>query len=184
MCLKKIQSDNIKGRFSYVRQLSGSNYYIFMRQLHESERTLHTISLLKYSSITLTEVTEVAKTCSGTTTTDTITLAAEPIQAELLFNVFLIETDVAIIFYVCGYCCRSLVKFNKCNACKEAIVEEVDKTTAIMDKNVPPKAINFFNEINRGGFWKPTADIFNIGILCWKVFAETSMIGLKQKLLS
>ena len=50
MLMGKIQSDNIKGRFSYVHQLSGANYYIFMRQLHESERKLRTISLLKYSS--------------------------------------------------------------------------------------------------------------------------------------
>ena len=177
----KIQSDNIEGRFSYVRQLSGANYYISMRQLHESERKLRTISLLKYSCITLTEITEAAKAYSNTT--NAITLVAKSIQAELLFNVFPNENDAAIIFYVCGYCCRSLVKSNKCNACKEAIVEEVDKTLPIMDENVPPKAIDFYNEINRGGLWKPTADIFNIGILCWKVFAEISMTELKQKLL-
>ena len=179
--MSKIQSDNIEGRFRYVRQLSGANYYISMRQLHESERKLRTISLLKYSSITLTDITEAAKACSGTT--NAITLVAESIQAELLFNIFLNKNDAAIIFYVCGYCCRSLVKSNKCDACKEAIVEEVDKTLPIMDENVLPKAINFYNKINRGGLWKPTADIFNIGVLCWKVFAEISMTDLKQKLL-
>ena len=177
----KIQSDNIEGRFSYVRQLSGANYYISMRKLHESERKLRTISLLKHSSITLTKIRAAAKAYSGTT--NAITLVAESIQAELLFNVFPNENDAAIIFYVCGYCCRSLVKSNKCNACKEAIVEEVDETLPILDENVPPKAIDFYNEINRSGLWKPTADIFNIDILCWKVFAEISMIELKHKLL-
>ena len=49
-----------------------------------------------------------------------------------------------------------------------------------MDENVPPKAIDFYNKINRGGLWKPTADVFNIGILCWKVFAEIDMTELNK----
>ena len=42
----KIQSNNIEGRFGYIRQLSGVNYYVSMRQLHESERKLRRISLI------------------------------------------------------------------------------------------------------------------------------------------
>ena len=45
--LGKIQSDTIEGRFGHIRQLSGANYYISMRQLLESDRKLRTLSLLK-----------------------------------------------------------------------------------------------------------------------------------------
>ena len=38
--LRKIQSDSIEGRFGHIRQLSGANYFISMRQLLESDRKL------------------------------------------------------------------------------------------------------------------------------------------------
>ena len=178
----KIQSDNIERRFGHVRQLSGANYSISMRQLHESEKKLCTISLLKYSSISLAEIKKAVK--ANSFCTEAILLQAESIQAELLFNVIPTENDAAIIFYVCGYCCRSLVNSNRCNACKEAIVEAVDEELPMLNENIPPRAINFFNEINRGGLWKPTAGIFQIGILCWKIFAELSKTDLKQTFLT
>ena len=67
---------------------------------------------------------------------------------------------------------------------REAIVQEVDENLPLEDENVPTQATDFFDEINRGGLWKPTAAIFNIGIFCWKIFAEISMTGLKQKFMS
>ena len=159
----KVQSDNIEERFGHVRQPSGANYYISMRQLHKSERKLLTISLLKYSNVAVPEIMKAAKTNSGPT--NTITSTAESIQAELLFNVFPNENDAAIIFYVCGYCCRSMAKSNRCNACKEATVEEVDEFLPFVEESVPSDAIKFFNDVNRGGLWKPTCDIYEIGIL-------------------
>ena len=102
----------------------------------------------------------------------------------MLFNIIPSENDAVIIFYVSGYCCRSLVKSNKCSACKKAIVQEVDENLPLEDENVPTQATDFFDEINRGGLWKPTAAIFNIGILCWRIFAQISMTGLKQKFMS
>ena len=111
-------------------------------------------------------------------------VAAESIQPEMLFNIIPSENDAVIIFYVSEYCCRSLVKSNKCSACKETIVQEVDGNLPLEHENVPTQATDFFNEINRGGLWKPTASIFNIGILCWRKFAEISMTGLKQKFMS
>ena len=79
-----------------------------------------------------------AKTNSGPT--NAITSTAESIQAELLFNVFPNENDAAIIFYVCGYCCRSMAKTNRCDACKEATVEEVDEFLPFVEESVPSNA--------------------------------------------
>ena len=60
--LGKIQSDMIERRFSRIRQLSGANYYISMRQLQESDRKIRSISLLKYSQIFIAEIDIIVKT--------------------------------------------------------------------------------------------------------------------------
>ena len=60
--LGKIQSDMIERRFSRIRQLSGANYYISMRQLQESDRKIRSISLLKYSQISIAEIDIIVKT--------------------------------------------------------------------------------------------------------------------------
>ena len=75
--LEKIQSDMIERRFSRIRQLSGANYYISMRQLQKSDRKICSILLLKYLQISI-------------------------LQAELLFNIYSTENDAVVIFYVTG----------------------------------------------------------------------------------
>ena len=57
--LGKIQSDIIEERFGHIRQLSGANYYISMRL--ETNRKLRTLSLLKYSQISVKESTWLLK---------------------------------------------------------------------------------------------------------------------------
>ena len=52
------QSDCIEGRFGWIRQLSGANYYISVRQLLESYYKIKTISLLKFSKIGIKEIIE------------------------------------------------------------------------------------------------------------------------------
>ena len=93
----KIQSDNIEGRFGYICQLSGANYYVSMRQLRKSERKLRTISLLKYSKLCLIEITK-----ASSSPANAALVAAESIQAEVLFNIIPSENDAVIIFYVSG----------------------------------------------------------------------------------
>ena len=38
-----------------------------------------------------------------------------------------------------------------------------------------------FNQINRGGLWRPTPDLFGFGCLCWSVFAELFNDSLQQR---
>ena len=45
-------------------------------------------------------------------------------------------------------------------------------------------ANKFFDGINRGGLWKPTTELYEIGCLCWKVFAELCNSDLKKSFLS
>ena len=179
--LGKIQSDMIERRFSRIRQLSGANYYISMRQLQESDRKIRSISLLKYSQIFIAEIDIIVKT--KCTSNNKLMATAEALQAELLFNILPTENDAAVIFYVTGYCCKSLVKSTRCVECKTA-------TVATIVEYVPPLttmheyANKFFDGINCGGLRKPTTELYEIGCLCWKVFAELCNSDLKKSFLS
>jgi len=54
--LGHLQSDAIERRFGWLRQMSGANYYVSMRQVLESDRRIRAVSLLKFSGISLTEI--------------------------------------------------------------------------------------------------------------------------------
>ena len=44
------------------------------------------------------------------TSSNKLMATAEALQAELLLNILSKKNDAAVIFYVTGYCCKSLVK--------------------------------------------------------------------------
>ena len=96
--LEKIQSDMIERRFSRIRQLSGANYYISIRQPQESDRKTRLISLLKYSQISIAEINIIVKT--KCTSNNKLMATVEASKAELLFNILPTENDAAVIFYV------------------------------------------------------------------------------------
>ena len=80
------------------------------------------------------------------------------------------------IFYVSGYCCRSLVKGNKCDSCKETTVASVDiEFDAEMNSLIPANVTQFFYDLICGGLWKPNEQTFHEGTLCWQVFTELSV---------
>ena len=47
--LGHLQSDPIESRFGWLRQMSGANYFISMKQVLGSDRKIRAISLLKFS---------------------------------------------------------------------------------------------------------------------------------------
>ena len=74
-----------------------------------------------------------------------------------------------------------MIKCNKCKACKDTTIDTVHD--AFVEADIPPDMLNFFNEINCGGLWKPTTAFFDVGILCWKIFAEIAYTLHKFKTL-
>ena len=145
------QSDTIEIRFGHIRQLSGANYFMSMRQLYESYRKLRTLSLLKYSQILFKEIKDAAKTGEEMTAIQEVIFRAESLYADMSFNIMPTENDVSVTFFVTGYCCRSLAKSNRCDSCKETTIASVGYLAPEAKPNVPINAINFFNDINRGG---------------------------------
>ena len=180
--LGKIQSDMIEQRFSRICQLSGANYYISMRQLQESDRKIHSILLLKYLQIFIAEIDIIVKT--KCTSNNKLMVTAEALQAELLFNILPTENDAVVIFYVTGYCCKSLVKSTRYIECKTSIVAIIAEFVPHSTTTMHEYANKFFDGINRGGLWKPTTELYEIGCLCWKVFAELCNSDLKKSFLS
>ena len=168
-------SDTIEGRFCHFRQLSGTNYFISMRQLYESDRKFRTLSLLKYSQISPKEIQDAAKAREERTAIQKVIFRAESLYADMSFNIMPTENDVSVTFYVTGYCCRSLAKSNRCDPCKEITIASVEYLAPEAEQNVPVNAINFFNDINRGGLSEPTKEMFDVGMLCRGEFAELSV---------
>ena len=55
------------------------------------------------------------------------------------------EDGVAVIFLATGYCCRSLVRSNRCDKCRL-------KTIAGIEKEQDTNISTLFTELNRGDF--------------------------------
>uniref|UniRef100_A0A1I8G8N8 THAP-type domain-containing protein n=1 Tax=Macrostomum lignano TaxID=282301 RepID=A0A1I8G8N8_9PLAT len=180
----KIQSDNIEARFGWIRQLSGGNYFISMRQLTDSDKKIKAISLLKYSGLT---VKDIDCALQQTSRLDQGQLKlAEEIHSELLYNFTPEKSDLVIIYYVCGFCARSLVRTKKCESCRETLV--CDTPSAVFDFEEPQQvkdASDFLAEVDRGGLLWPQEHLFQLGIMCWRTFMEVkSTPKLRDKFLS
>ena len=98
-----------------------------------------------------------------------MTAKSESLYNDLQFNIAPTENDSAGIYYVTGYCCKSLVRSNRCDQCKQATVANINCSSDFL---IPKNAREFFNAFNRGGLWKPTPELFNVGCLCWTIFAD------------
>ena len=142
-----------------------------------------TLSLLKHSQISLKEIEDAANQEKKELPFKK-SFFEQNLYADMSFNIMPTENDVSVTFYVTSYCCRSLAKSNRCDSCKEITIASVEYLAPEAEPNVPINAINFFNDINRGGFSKPTKEMFDVGMLCWGAFAELSVEKLKKRFLS
>ena len=97
-----------------------------MRQLYESDRKLRAFSLVKYSKLSLQDIDNATKAMMTDCVAIDVTVKADSIAADLRINSFPDQNDAAVIFYVAGYCCCSLVKENKCDSCKWTTVASID----------------------------------------------------------
>ena len=127
--------------------------------------------MLRYTGITLKNIDndlQKRNVCDVKTTHN-----ARDIHSELLFNVLPDRCDQVIVFYVSGYCARSLVNSKKCEHCKETLVADSLKYCLEFEvETVPKEAVEFLEEISRGGLWVPQDHLYRLGILCWQIFSE------------
>ena len=139
-----------------------------MRQLFESDRKLPTLSLVKYSRISISRIDQVP--ISTKNVENEVIAKAESFYRDLQFNILPTDNDVVVICYVTGYCCKFLVSRNKCAECEDANIAGISEATA----DIPNGANQFIKDIDSEGLWKPKSEVFDFGCLCCKIFAELS----------
>ena len=122
-----------------------------MSQLLESDCKLRALSLIKYSKISVNQINEAAKIAN--TATQEVMSKTESLYGDLSLNNFPTRNDAVEIFYVTGYCCRSLIRSNQCEQSREVTVTgEEEKQNASIS--------TLFTELNRGCLCKPTPELF------------------------
>ena len=186
--LGHLQSDAIESRFGWLRQLSGANYYISMRQVIEGNIKIRALSLLKYSGFSVNEIDDVIQSDASRkrNTTDLAEDALADSMAESLQHLrWPSSNDANVIFYVSGAMARSVVRITRCEHCKEELVSPDPLAPIEMDDAFDYGAATFLEDVNRGGLTRPNDYSFELAVNCWRVFETIkSSSALKAQLLA
>ena len=183
-----LQSDPIESRFGWLRQMSGANYFISMKQVLDSDRKIRALSLLKFSHVSLEEIDDAIKSSGADAgcSSRRDDLTADTITELLTYKHQPSVSDANVIYYVSGYISRSVCRMTRCEHCKEALVgcDDIQQMNWD-DSSLPQNARLFFDSVNRGGLKSPTEFVFMLTMHCWTVFEEIrSQSDLMNKLLS
>jgi len=170
-----LQSDPIEARFGWLRQMSGANYYISMKQVLDSDRKIRAVSLLKFSNISLQEIDSAIQlsedSCGSAMKHNSI--VDELVDKLTYGQAFLPSTsDLNIIYYVSGYIARSVSRITRCTACLEALSNSDDLQPMDLEDDMPYAARTFFDSVNRGGLKTPTDFTLLLTVHCWRIYEE------------
>lgn len=172
--LGQLQSDALESRFGWLWQLSGANYYISMRQLVESDRKIRAVSLLKFASVSLSDIDSAASEQAelAAAASSDCDVAADVIADAITFRVEPSTSDENIVYYVSGAIARSIVATTRCDSCKEALICQNQLPELHVDEVLDTRASQFLDSVNRGSLVKPTQFVFEFTLHCWRVFEE------------
>lgn len=170
-----LQSDPIEKRFGWLRQMSGANYFISMKQVVDNDKKIRTLSLLKSTELNFTVID------SSTNNDDSRQpdLNADDRTADAIVDTLTLSDDFkpnandsAILFYVSGYIVKSVMRSSHCDECRNMIVDDDDLDSLKIDSEHEYAAATFFDAVNRGGLKKPTEFTFMTVACCWRIFQE------------
>jgi hypothetical protein len=174
--LGRCQSDPIEARFGRYRQLCGANFYVSVRQIVESESKIRVLNLMqqKCDLRLMNYHYEVD--------IDVPNWMQESLEKIDLFNFEVIDTaDLNVIFYVAGYIGRSLARENKCEKCKEVLLERKTHEDVDLDAEsiteLHQESKRLLDMANRGGLSEPTDATFAIAcvtFLCYDYIRNNS----------
>jgi len=94
--LSHLQSVAIERRFGWLRQMSGANYYMSMRQVLGSDQKIRAVLLLKFSGISLTEMDSAIQSADCHSSADDN--LADLLTDALTFPTFPSANDANVIF--------------------------------------------------------------------------------------
>jgi hypothetical protein len=163
--LGKINSDAIEHRFGHYRQLAGANYFLSVRQFLEAEKAIRLKSLVKYSKLSMEEITvnmsegQNSRSDANRADIEALLTLMEDVTVEAMMSE---DRDDAIVYFVAGYIARGLVKKQKCQLCIELICEStaIPPVRFCDDANGTVERSAFLDQINRGGLVKPSDLLF------------------------
>jgi hypothetical protein len=172
--LGRLQSDDIESRFGWLRQLSGANYYVSMRQVLESDRKIRALSLTKFSGYSLAEIDEGIDSQSSAVEKSVDTSTADFIADTLTYQTWPTASDASIIYYVSGAVARSAVRSTRCDQCKSLLTDPEQIEPIQLDEGLALdySAAAFLDAINRGGLSKPSDYTFTLCVNSWRVYKE------------
>ena len=123
--LGRSQTDSLKSRFGQYRQLAGGKYDISLRQVYECEKKTSLLSVLRLkindAKISLSDFSMSWDQYESTTFPNCI-----PIPVTISKDVIVSSVSIPVITYVGGYCCFTINKQLKCDACNLRIVSNND----------------------------------------------------------
>ncbi len=128
MLLGKFQSDPIERRFSWLRQLSGGNYYISVRQLLENEKKIRASSLVKFSHCSLAEIRSLGNENKAENLSRKVAMFSQSLAEVLLVSEIDLESsDAHIICYIAGALVHAHLQRSGCSSCREILVGSTEK---------------------------------------------------------
>jgi hypothetical protein len=169
--LGKISSDAIEQRFGHYRQLAGSNYFLSVRQFLEAEKAIRLKSLVKYSHLSMVEVTQSLSDMDGTGSDPSVQADVDSLLTLLEEEALEIEMsedrEDAIVFFVSGYVAKGLLRKTNCQLCVQLICESKEMPPVLFCEDegldgaaVAEKKSAFLDQVNRGGLVKPSDLVF------------------------
>ena len=179
--LGKLQSDPLEGRFGLYRQVNGASYIVTIRQILQAEKKLRILSLLQQKVIE-----EAAEDTKLETLTHKEEEKSKSDDVCWLVDSFEIteeqntEADESVVYYCAGYLSRSIARAQKCDQCKDLLInnspENNDKVALDIDPNT-----KLFDIVSRGGLTRPSPISFSICLIIYNFFSQ---INANQQLRS
>lgn len=162
----KISSDPLEGRFGWLRQLSGANFYISCRQLYESEKKIRCLRLIQSETYETTEEKLSLISFEGTTEEEATPFQFSDIS---VMNIdFLDSADRSTIFFVSGYVARSVSRQRRCLQCRNLLVD--DSTVHDDDEDS-----FLFRDTDRGGLSSPSNICFTLCLVAYVFYQQLSI---------
>ncbi|MCP4120076.1 MAG: hypothetical protein GY737_32715 [Desulfobacteraceae bacterium] len=184
--LGKFQSDSLESRFGWYRQLSGTNYFISVKQLFESELKIKTLSLVHFSGVSLSELSSSDKydQCADEMELDSaefVTLKEALIKVDAAEGP-VSRSDCCTVYFVTGAVIHSELRRRKCSCCSAILVNDDPPEFDLELTNEGESS--FLKRVNRGGLLSPSSAPYAACVKAFSVFGSIKGDGgLKEKFL-
>jgi hypothetical protein len=160
-----IQTDELEHRFGRFRQMSGSNYYISVKQLLQSEKTIKIASSLKHTQLSPMDLSSVGVN-DGQIAETTVTTPFPLFHFDDI-HIDLERSELQLLCFVGGYIAVSVSRKLACQSCASVLMANDSLPTV---ETVQPS--EFFDIVNRGGLKKPSDTLFILCSHAYSIFAH------------